>query len=109
MIDDTIDGNTNSAASGGGVYQLMGTVIVQGTIFAGNTAAGAPADYDHAGGTLTDDGGNLLGTTAGTAGSFGSATILGDPKLGPLEDNGGPYAGSPTDSQVVPTQRGLAG
>ena len=105
MIDDTVDGNTATATSGG-VEQLSGTLVVQGTILARNTAAGAPSDYTYTGGTLTDNGGNLLGSTAGTGNKFGNGTqvVVGDPKLGPLEDNGGPSAGSPSDSQVVPTQ-----
>src|SRR5206468_4102870 len=56
MIDDTLDGNTATATSGG-VEQILGTLVVQGTILAGNTAAGAPSDYTYTGGTLTDKGG----------------------------------------------------
>ncbi len=110
MADDTIDGNTGSAIGGdGGVEQSGGNLVVQGTILAGNTAAGSPGDYLPLTGTLTDKGGNLLGSTAGTGGKFGVGTLIGDPKLGPLVDNGGPRAGAPSDSQVVPTQALLPG
>ena len=109
MTDDTIDGNTTAVANAGGVYQLIGTLVVQGTIIAGNTAQGSPSDYDDAGGTLTDAGGNLLGSTAGSGGKFGPGTVVADPKLGPLEDNGGPFAGAPFDCRVVPTQALLPG
>ncbi len=111
MIDDTIDGNTAGAGAGGtgGLRQDVGTVVVQGTIIAGNTAAGAAADYTYAGGTLTDGGGNLLGSTAGDGGKFGSGTIVGDPKLGPLVNNGGQVAGAPADGQIVPTMALLPG
>ncbi len=108
LIDDTIDGNT-SASPAGGVDQEGGTLVVQGTIMAGNIGNGTPGDYDYVGGTLTDDGGNLLGTTAGDGGKFGIATIVANPKLGPLGDNGGPSAGAPSDSQVIPTQALLPG
>ncbi len=112
LVDDTIDGNT-SATQAGGVYQNSNnTVNVKDTILAGNTAAGAASDYDYAFGTLNDKGGNLLGSTAGDGGKFSIATIVANPKLGPLVDNGnagGNLAGAPSTSQVVPTQALLPG
>ena len=60
-------------------------------------------------GTLTDGGGNLLGSTAGSGGKFGHGTIVADPKLGPLVNNGGHLAGAPADSQIIPTQALLPG
>jgi hypothetical protein len=109
LTSDTIDANTALNAGPGGVSQLVGTVVVENTILSGNTAAGSPSDYTYTAGTLTDQGGNLLGTTAGDGGKFGASTIVGDPKLGPLVDNGGPRAGAPSTSQVVPTQALLPG
>ncbi len=109
MTDDTIDGNTASGATGGGVDAGIGTVNVQDTIIAGNTAAGSPSDFYYTGGTVNDNGGNLLGTTAGDGGKFGAGTIVADPKLGPLVDNGGHVAGAPADSQIIPTMALLPG
>ncbi len=104
MIDDTVDGNTDTVGGSGGVYQTIGTLTIQGTIIAGNIASGVPADYNYVGGTLTDKGGNLLGTTAGSSSKFGPGTIVADPKLGPLLDHGGLTAGAPSDTEVIPTQ-----
>ena len=109
MVDDTIDGNVATSGSAGGVGQQGGTVNVQGTIIAHNTASGASADYDLVDGTLNDNGGNLLTTLAGAGGKFGASTIVADPKLGPLIDNGGQAAGAPSSSQIVPTQALLPG
>ncbi len=106
LLDDTIDGNT--AGSGGGVYHLMITVRAEDTIIARNTAATGP-DYELQSGTVTDAGGNLLGSTSGDGGGFGTGTIVADPKLAPLVDNGGHLAGAPADSQIIPTQALLPG
>ncbi len=100
LTDDTIDGN-----AGGGVSQTSGSVSVGGTIVASNPGG----DYSYGSGTLTDSGGNLLGSTAGSGNKFGAGTLTGDPKLGPLVDNGGPQAGAPSTSAVVPTQALLPG
>ncbi len=108
MSYDTIDGNT-AAATAGGVDMTGGVLNVQGTIIAEDTAAGAASDFAYVAGTVTDGGGNLLGSTSGDGGEFGSGTIVGDPKLGPLLDNGGFRAGAPSSSQVIPTQALLPG
>jgi hypothetical protein len=99
LTDDTIDNNT-----GGGVGLLSDTISIRGTIIAGNGT-----DFAYEAGTLTDLGGNLLGSTTGDGGKFSASTIVGDPKLGPLADNGGPSAGGPSTSQVVATQALLPG
>ena len=104
LIDDTVAGN-----QGGGVKQAAGTLTVQGTILAGNVNGGTPADYTYVGGTLTDQGNNLLSSATGTSSKFGPGTIVADPKLGPLTDNGGPRAGAPSTSAVVPTEALLPG
>ena len=108
LVDDTIDGNT-SAINGGGVYQDTITVSAKDTIVAHDTAGSAGPDYDYASGKVTDAGGNLLGSTAGDGGKFGAGTIVADPKLGPLADNGGADAGARADSQIIPTQALLPG
>jgi CSLREA domain-containing protein len=110
MAGDTIDGNANaSVTGGGGVEQGVDALVVEDTIIAGNTSAGAPADFLFNGGTMTDNGGNLISTAAGDGGKFGPGTMVGNPRLGPLVDNGGALAGSPSTSQVVPTQALLPG
>ncbi len=108
MVDDTVDGNTATTTSGG-VEQVGGTLVVQGTILARNTAAGAPSDYTYTGGQLADNGFNLLGSANGSGGKFGAGTIVADPKLGPLVNNGGNRAGDGADSQIIPTQALLPG
>ncbi len=107
--NDTIDDNS-AASDGGGVYQdNTNTLSILDTIVAGNTAGGLPSDYDYVTGTLDDEGGNLLGNAAGDGGKFSAGTIIGNPDLGPLADNGGNRAGAPGTSQVIPTQALLPG
>ncbi len=85
----TVTGNRAARVVGGvGVY---GPTEFSHTIVAGNTVGGTPNDLRgnatvafsllgvDTGATITDNGGNLLGT---------AATPI-DPKLGPLADNGG--------------------
>ncbi len=109
LTSDTIDGNKAAMADAGGVDQATGGLAVKDTIIAGNTAVSTASDYLYAGGVFTDGGGNLLGTDFNTGGKFGPATIVANPKLGPLVDNGGLRAGAPSDSQVVQTQALLPG
>ncbi|HEY2154845.1 MAG TPA: CSLREA domain-containing protein [Isosphaeraceae bacterium] len=106
ITDCTIDGN--SATKGGGVFEDFATVNVGGTIIAGNTGTTGP-DFDYSSGSVNDKGGNLLGNPTGDGAKFGAGTIIGDPKLGPLVNNGGQSAGAPSTSQVVPTQALLPG
>lgn len=97
----------NSAESGGGVYNLGGTVGLQNTVIAANT--GSVADPD-ATGAFTSQSNNLIGNVGSATGlthgvnfdqvGGGSRAVI-DPRLGPLQDNGGPtlthkpLAGSP--------------
>ncbi len=108
LISDTIDGNS-AAGSVGGVSLSLATLHVEDTIIAGNTVASSASDFTYSTGEVGDKGGNLLGTTAGDGGKFGAGSLVGDPRLGPLVDNGGPSAGAPATSQVVPTQALLPG
>ena len=76
MSNSTFSGN--SATAGGGIDNNGGTATLKNTLVASSPTGG------NCGGTITDGGGNL---------SYGDATcpgINGDPKLGPLQDNGGP-------------------
>ena len=68
----------NSAEVGGGIETSSGTATLENTLVANSPAGG------NCSGTITDGGGNL---------SYGDATcpgVNGDPKLGPLQANGGP-------------------
>src|SRR5439155_19102022 len=102
ITNSTLSGNSVSGGSeqGGGIFMTNGTVNIRSTIIAQNTATTSGPDFQ---GTLTSQGHNLIGDTNG-------ATITGDttgnilnqnPRLGPLQNNGGPtqtmalLAGSP--------------
>ena len=81
IVNSTIAGNTTNQSTGGGVwnYQNLGSVTLKNTIVANNTNGNCAE-------TITDGGGNLQ-----YPGNDCGATIpVGDPKLGPLQDNGGP-------------------
>jgi hypothetical protein len=98
VTNSTLSGNTtaNAANSGGGIDNLYGaTLTLANTVVAGNTATIGP---DCIGGSLTSGGYNLLGISDGCSGltngvngdqvgTFGTPL---DPRLGPLQDNGGP-------------------
>ena len=88
----------NSFTGGGGIVnETNGTVIVANTIIAGNYV-----DYPYVSedvnsdviGKFTDSGNNLIGNRTGSTG-FTTSTLIGtsdnpiDPKLGPLQNNGG--------------------
>jgi titin len=87
----------NDADDGGGVITYRGTITLQNTVVANNTAATQGPDIDNgqAQGTITSNGHNLIGNNSGgVSGSFTNGTngdIVGiDPELGPLQNNGGP-------------------
>jgi hypothetical protein len=100
ITNSTISGNTASgpnpasafASNRGGGIGNSGSVNARNTIIAGNMAFTAP-DYS---GTLTSQGYNLVGNgdkaaiTPATGDQIGTAASPIDPKLGPLQDNGGP-------------------
>jgi hypothetical protein len=80
VSNNSATGGANNTA--GGIMNVAGTLVARNTIIAKNTSGSSP----DVGGNLTSQGHNLIG---------------GDPKLGPLADNGGPtqtmalLAGSP--------------
>jgi hypothetical protein len=109
LLNDTI--NANAAAAGGGVFWAgtAGSLFgVQNTILAGNRAVSGPDASNPVLPAFTDLGGNVIGVSGSGSGNTGfhaattqtgtSAAPL-DPLLGPLQDNGGPSAGS----QGIPT------
>ncbi|MEH1838429.1 MAG: DUF4347 domain-containing protein [Nostoc sp.] len=105
LTNDTITNNTaegfyNVYGNGGGVVSNGGTVIVGDTIIAGNFYIGDPDDPRDSSnsrdvfGSFTDAGNNLIGdntaSTGFTTSTFvGTRTNLIDPKLSPLQNNGG--------------------
>lgn len=96
LTNDTISGNFSDISIGGIVNFSLGTVQLRSTIIAGNMSLQFPplmgADV---GGTLTSEGYNLIGdgtngTITPTVGDqIGTTTTPIDPKLGPLQNNGG--------------------
>ncbi len=80
IINSTIAGNT-SADIGGGIENEGQSVILKNTIVANNTAANGSNCY----GSVSDGGSNLQYPTT----ECGANMPVGDPKLGPLQDNGG--------------------
>jgi hypothetical protein len=91
VTSSTISGNTGSSAGGGIFNHPSGTVTIGNTILAGNTSSASP-DMS---GSLDSQGHNLIGDGTGGSG-FANTDLVGtstspiDPKLGPLQDNGGP-------------------
>lgn len=84
--------------SGGGIRVGPGSVTLENTIVAGNTAAngtgdasGAPTAGPNVDGTITSNGHNLLGVATDAGGFSGSGDKTGaNPMLAALADNGGP-------------------
>jgi hypothetical protein len=83
-------------------------LTVENTIIAGNTAGTAPDIQTGTGITIVDNGGNLIGNLTGVTG-FSANTLTGNPQLGKLDDNGGQWAGAPSDRQIVQTEALLVG
>ena len=87
VTNSTIVGNTTGGI-GGGILNV-GTFRARNTIIAGNTAASLGPDVR---GDFTSDGYVLIGNTSGNSisGTTTGNQLNVDPKLGPLQDNGGP-------------------
>ncbi len=104
LVNDTINGNTAGGNGGGVSDEALGTPGFQNTIIAGNTAGNnGPDVFTGTGLSVTDNGGNFLGSLSGSTG-FGAGTLTGNPLLGPLADNGGILAGTTGDQQGVQTE-----
>jgi predicted outer membrane repeat protein len=116
VTDSTLSGNTGGI--GGGIFAAG--AIIRNTLLAGNRASFAP----DVGGSVASQGHNLIGDGSGGSG-FADTDLVGtaanpiDPRLGPLQDNGGPtqtmalLPGSPAldagdpDQVGIPDQRGV--
>jgi hypothetical protein len=95
IADNDVSNNTTYDA-GGAIFQNSGTATLKNTLIAGNSDLSTNIkNPDLAGGTWTDGGGNLIGDNTGVATTFPAGPLVGtasaplDPKLGPLQDNGG--------------------
>jgi CSLREA domain-containing protein len=91
------DANLDFDGTGGGVYVSGGTFNFQNTILAGNSVLGVskPSVPSDCVGTINSYGNNLMRTFTGCViieniPATGSGTTMGDPLLGPLQNNGGP-------------------
>ncbi|HEV3204325.1 MAG TPA: choice-of-anchor Q domain-containing protein, partial [Gemmataceae bacterium] len=85
MLSVTISGNS-ATAQGGGIY-VKGSMDVRNTIIAVNSASTSGPDVS---GHILSRGHNLIGNTQGGDG-FDSTDLRNvNPRLGPLQDNGGP-------------------
>jgi len=92
LVNSTVAGNTTAASGGsperegGGVWVGGGTTF-EATIVANNTGSNGPDCW----GAPTSAGYNLIGHIAGCSFTKASTDKVGvDPKLGPLQGNGGP-------------------
>ncbi len=81
LTNSTFAGNSAGTSGGGGIYNSFGTLNYANTIIANSTSGG---DCSNNGGTISTNTNNLV-----RDGSC-SASLSGDPNLGPLADNGGP-------------------
>jgi hypothetical protein len=116
LVNDTI--NNNDASAGGGIFWggLTGsTFSLHNTIVAGNFAM-TGTDINNPAGTFTDNGGNLIGVTDGSAGlnagttQVGSAAVPLNALLAVLSNYGGPAIGAPGSLPfVLETEALLAG
>ncbi|MBD2409566.1 hypothetical protein FACHB389_09210 [Nostoc calcicola FACHB-389] len=102
IINNTADSNGDGVGDGGGVFNSEpsiytgGPIVVGNTIIAGNFDKSSSGDInpDLSGSTFSDLGNNLIGNQTGSTG-FTTSTLVGtnaspiDPKLGPLQNNGG--------------------
>jgi hypothetical protein len=108
LSNSTLSGNTATNACGG-IYN-GGTLHARNTIIAGNTAPTTPDLY----GNLGSQGHNVIGNDSGASGFLASDLRNVNPRLGPLQDNGGPtqtmalLAGSPALDAGDPAQLGVA-
>jgi predicted outer membrane repeat protein len=105
VLSDTINGNSTGNVGGGVSVFNGGSLTIGDSIVSGNsTAFGAPDVFSL---TITDKGGNLIGVAPP---GFGAGTLTGvNPKLGPLQNNGGVLAGASSQQFVVQTEALLPG
>ncbi|MEH2128073.1 DUF4347 domain-containing protein [Nostoc sp.] len=107
VTNNTADSNGDGTGDGGGVFNDGGTITVGNTIIAANFDNSTSGNiYPDVAGNFSD-GNNLIANNTGSTG-FTTSTFVGtstspiDPKIGPLQNNGGAtfthalLVGSPT-------------
>ena len=110
----TIAANTASS-TGAGLYTVLSAVTAKNSILADNSGAADCAAVS--GGSITDNGYNLVEVPGSCTFSAGTSITGSDPKLGPLANNGGEtethalLGGSPAinagDTTLTTDQRGV--
>jgi hypothetical protein len=85
ITDSTISSNSVTNGGYGGGIDNNGAMTVGNTIAAGNTASNGPDVH----GNLGSQGYNLIGNALGMTGWVDTDLLNVDPRLGPLQDNGG--------------------
>jgi len=136
IASNIADSDANGSGNGGGIAVRSGSVVnIKNTLIAGNLDKSSSTKHPDCSGTLTSQGNNLVGIkTTGCSGvtngvngdQAGTTSNPIDPKLGSLQNNGGPTfthalgAGSPaidagtnigcpaTDQRGLPRPVGLA-
>lgn len=117
VVHSTVSDNhsPNEPSVAGGGISNIGTVIIENSIVAGNTAGYAVDIYNLGTGTIVATGENLIGVTTGDGTTFPPGPLVGtavaplDPRLAPLGDYGGatqtrpPYSDSPAMDAAVNT------
>jgi hypothetical protein len=85
LVNTTINGNTAGTGNGGGFNNNAGTLNYTNTIISGSSAGSV--DCINNSGTIGTNDKNLIqdGDT-----NCGTPSVSGNPKLGPLQNNGGP-------------------
>jgi Zn-dependent metalloprotease len=116
----TISDNSTATGSGGGIQNENGTVTIRNTIIAMNTANTAVSGPDCSG-SISSGGYNLIGNNSGCTFSATTGDLVGtsaspiNPRLTPLQNNGGPtfthalMVGSPAIDAGNPAAPGSGG
>ncbi len=81
------DRDTNGSGVDGGIGVALGTFNLENSIIGKNRAGN---DNDDCGGTFASGGGNVVQTPSACGGFVGLDVLNKDPKLEPLDTNGGP-------------------
>ncbi|HEX6833083.1 MAG TPA: choice-of-anchor Q domain-containing protein, partial [Rudaea sp.] len=122
IFNSTIAGNVSGTGVAAGLYvrkTAISQFILSSTVIAGNSVQGIPLDLGVSGNLVVNGSKNFIGAVQnGTA--MPADTLFGDPRLGPLANNGGPtlthapLRGSllidhgTSDPRLTRDQRGLA-
>ncbi len=91
LIQSTVSDNVAENSGPGGIFISDGLAELSNTIVAGNSGSNSDVEGD-----FTSEGYNLIGDGTGSTGFTAPGDQVGtsdnpiDPKLGPLQDNGGP-------------------